>query len=185
MRKDFFEFKQTCTLFLLCNHKPAIQGTDNGIWRRVRFIPWSRHIEKSVQKPQDEMISKLLKEKSGILNWLIEGLADYYKNPKWVSKTVLDETELYRSEQDMIRDFLEDCCQIGKGKTSTVSEIYLAYQQWCFRENEQPLTKRAFGSRLKGRGGIKGTKGTAGVRLWKGLALKPDISLDHNDIQNS
>jgi putative DNA primase/helicase len=183
MRKDFFEFKQTWTLFLLCNHKPAIQGTDNGIWRRVKFIPWSKHIEISYQKPQDEVINTLLREKSGILNWLIEGLADYYKDPKWVSETVSDETDLYRSEQDMIRDFLEDCCQIGRMETTTVNDLYEVYQQWCTKENERPQAKKTFGSSLKGRGGIKGAKGTAGVRLWKGLSLKPYIIIDHNTIQ--
>jgi len=185
MRKDYFEFKQTWTLFLLCNHKPSIQGTDNGIWRRVRFIPWSRHIEPSKQKPQDEVTSKLLNEKSGILNWLIEGLADYYEDPQWLSETVRDETDIYRSEQDMIRDFLEDCCQIGRGQTVSVKDLYEAYQQWCAIENEHPQSKKTFGSRLKGRGGIKGAKGTAGVRIWTGLALKPDITLDNKTIHNS
>ena len=38
---DFFEFDQTWTITLFCNHKPIITGTDYAIWRRVRLVPWT------------------------------------------------------------------------------------------------------------------------------------------------
>jgi len=38
MRKDFFDFKQTWLTVLLCNHRPEIIGTDDGIWRRIRIM---------------------------------------------------------------------------------------------------------------------------------------------------
>ena len=41
MHKDFFWFEQTFSLFLLVNHRPVISGTDRGIWRRIRLVPWT------------------------------------------------------------------------------------------------------------------------------------------------
>ena len=40
MRQDFFDFSPSHKLFMAANHKPEVQGTDKGIWRRIRLIPF-------------------------------------------------------------------------------------------------------------------------------------------------
>src|ERR1019366_9088142 len=35
MRQDYWDFRPTHKIWLACNHKPAIRGTDHGIWSRV------------------------------------------------------------------------------------------------------------------------------------------------------
>jgi putative DNA primase/helicase len=40
MREDFWSFTPSHTFAMLTNHRPVIGGTDEGIWRRVRLIPW-------------------------------------------------------------------------------------------------------------------------------------------------
>jgi putative DNA primase/helicase len=40
MREDPWEFQPSHTLVLFSNHKPQVQGRDEGIWRRLRLIPW-------------------------------------------------------------------------------------------------------------------------------------------------
>ncbi len=39
MREDW-EFAPTHKIWLLSNHKPVIVGTDHGIWRRIKLIPF-------------------------------------------------------------------------------------------------------------------------------------------------
>jgi len=39
-RKEFFTFSPEFKIFLATNHKPTIVGTDDGIWRRIRLIPF-------------------------------------------------------------------------------------------------------------------------------------------------
>jgi len=41
MREDFWSFEPSHTFVMLTNHKPVITGTDEGIWRRVRLVPWA------------------------------------------------------------------------------------------------------------------------------------------------
>jgi putative DNA primase/helicase len=41
MREDFWEFKPTRKVILLTNHKPRVAGTDEGIWRRLRLLPFT------------------------------------------------------------------------------------------------------------------------------------------------
>jgi len=44
MRQDFFEFAPTHHIFLAANHKPAVRGTDAGIWSRIHLIPFAVHL---------------------------------------------------------------------------------------------------------------------------------------------
>src|SRR5262249_14815938 len=41
MRQDFFEFEPTQKYFVAVNNKPSIKGTDYGIWRRIKTIPFT------------------------------------------------------------------------------------------------------------------------------------------------
>jgi putative DNA primase/helicase len=41
LHREFFEFKPQMKIFLAVNHKPIIRGTDYGIWRRIRLIPFT------------------------------------------------------------------------------------------------------------------------------------------------
>ena len=41
MRGDFFQFEPTHKLVLLTNNRPRVKGTDHGVWRRMRLVPFS------------------------------------------------------------------------------------------------------------------------------------------------
>ena len=63
MREDPWEFWPTHTLVMFSNHKPAIRGRDEGMWRRVRLVPWEVTI---AAKDRDELLStKLQAEAAG------------------------------------------------------------------------------------------------------------------------
>ncbi len=40
MREDFWSFNPTHKLVVATNFKPAISGDDDGIWRRLRLMPF-------------------------------------------------------------------------------------------------------------------------------------------------
>lgn len=180
MRQDFFEFEQTFSIVLIVNHKPVIGGTDEGIWRRVRLIPWQHRIPSGERRPQDEVLAELVADGSGILNWLLQGLSDWHEHPHWVAPAVHSATEAYRSEQDLLGEFLRDMCELGPRYKVSVSGLYKVYEGWCGEAGEEPLGKRTFGDLLRQKG-IEGKKADKGVRMYRGIRLCRQVALGGSD----
>lgn len=170
MRQDFFEFEQTFSIFLVCNHKPIITGSDHAIWRRIKLVPWTVTIPPEARRPQDQVIEELMSEASGILNWLIEGLMDWQRDMLWVAEAVKAATEAYRAEQDVLRPFLDECCKLCPHCTVSVKELYEAYISWTAKAGEIPVGKRQFSRSLEARG-ISKRRGNYGIWHYQGITL--------------
>ena len=105
--KDAVTFKPSSKLWIAGNHKPRIHGTDNGIWRRVRLIPFAQTFSPEERDP--ELSAKLQAEASGILNWLIAGCLLWQKEGLKPPPEIEAAVEDYRSEEDMLADFVDGC----------------------------------------------------------------------------
>src|SRR5215472_15831236 len=71
-----FDFKPTHKLWLRTNEEPQFDGSDTGMQRRVKKIPFVNQV-----KAQDANLpEKLRAEAAGILNWAIRGLLSHQKN---------------------------------------------------------------------------------------------------------
>lgn len=165
---EHFEFIPQFKLWLAGNHKPTIRGTDLAIWRRIRLIPFT------VTIPTDEqdrrLPEKLRAELPGILAWAVRGCLDWQREGLGAPVEVVQATQDYRSEMDVIGAFLDDRCQVTETARATAKELYEAYTSWCEAQGERVISQRAFGSQLGDRG-FDSFKGTAGVRCWLGVGL--------------
>lgn len=170
MREDFYTFTPTHKLALMTNHKPIVRGTDEGIWRRLRLVPFDEIIP---EKERDRNLSaKLRAEAPGILAWMVAGAQAFLKNDLPLPQIVTDATLAYRAESDVIGAFIDDECDLSASAQVSSAQLYAVYERWCEENGEQhPLPKRTLGLRLQDRG-ITGVKGARGVRLLRGIALK-------------
>lgn len=169
MHRDFFEFEQTFSIFLLVNHRPTISGTDMGIWRRIRLVPWTVAIPVDEQRPQEEVVAELVADGAWMLRWMVAGFADWQADHHWVAEEVQAATEEYRQEQDRLAGFLADACEEKPFATVSLDDLYGAYESWCSAADEIVLGKIAFGRALRSRGLTQ--KRTGGERLWLGVRL--------------
>ena len=144
---EFFNFTPTFKIFMATNHKPVIKGTDYGIWRRIKLIPFTTRIAEDKQDKNLEM--KLREEASGILNWLLEGTARWRREGLKAPKAILLATDEYRGEMDVIGNFLKERCLQQKGLSIRIRELYKAYADWCDENNEHAVSERFFTMRLK------------------------------------
>ena len=51
LHRGFFDLLPRFKLLMSGNSKPGIPDTDEGIWGRMRLVPWKRHIEKPDEDP--------------------------------------------------------------------------------------------------------------------------------------
>ena len=145
MREDFWEFQATHMFWLSTNHKPEISGTDEGIWRRVKLIPFSVNL-KDVTTIDPQFAEKLKAEYSGILNWALEGWKRYQREGLIDCQAVIDATADYRESEDRVGQFIEETFQTNPQFIVGVSEAFDAYQA-----SGGILTKTQFGSEMSKR----------------------------------
>lgn len=137
-----FDFTPHFKLWMSTNHKPIIRGTDNGIWRRIRMIPFDACFEDS--KKDRTLKYKLVKELPGILRWAIDGCLLWQSEGLVMPRAVQQATDAYRAEMDVVSAFLDACCTIGQGEVKS-SQLYAAYCAWASSNNEYCMSNTKFG----------------------------------------
>lgn len=167
LHKEFFTFKPEFKLWMYGNHKPVITGTDEGIWRRMRLIPFTVQIPENERDPH--LTTKLKEELPGILAWCVRGWVMYQQDGMKPPKAVIEATNDYRSESDIVGQFLDECTISGMSYEVPKSDLYSEYKQWCNENGFYPLSQNRLSKTLTERDFIshKNSKG----HIWRGLGL--------------
>lgn len=173
LRQEFFEFIPEFKVFFTTNHKPIIGGVDDGIWRRVKIIPFTLSLKPHERDKKLE--EKLSLEMPGILNWALEGCMKWQQSGLKEPKIVMDATGNYKEDMDILAPFLGEMCYIDEPKNEAIQieakELYRVYDNWCFKSGERTVGNRSFYRMLETKGFGK-TKGTGNKTFLTGITLK-------------
>jgi putative DNA primase/helicase len=162
------EFRPTFKLWLACNHKPEIGGTDHAIWRRIHLIPFDVTIPENEREKR--ILEKLKAQLPGILVWFVQGASEYYTQGLNVPAEVKQATARYQAEQDTLSEFIDDTCTLGDQLTISVGEMYSMFETWCQSSGEALMSRRLFTQMMRERG-FKYKRTNSG-RFWSGLARR-------------
>jgi putative DNA primase/helicase len=170
MREDFWHFTPSHTFAMLTNHKPDISGTDEGVWRRVRLIPWDVVVP---EEERDEHLGdRLALELDYVLGWLVSGYRDWCARGLDEPQQVTAATDAYRAESDALTRFIDQRCLTGPHFRVRSSELFAAWLKWCANEGEDAGTQTKFSTDLVNRGFDK--EHTAVGKFWQRLGLAGD-----------
>jgi len=159
LNQGFFEFRPKFKLMISTNHYPRIRGTDLGIWRRIRLVPWVVRIPEEEVDPDLEQ--KLIEEAPGILQWMLDGAEEWLQrglDPPEKAKAAVED---YRAAQDPVGEFLAARCEItgdycvpgtDKPYQVTAKDLRDAYKKWCEDEGLDVMGGNAFVEKLMGKG---------------------------------
>ncbi len=164
---EYFTFTPTFKIFMATNHKPRIKGSDNGIWRRIKLIPFNITI-----RPEDrdkDLASKLCYESSGILLWLLQGYYFYKTEGLVEPECIVKATAEYRAQMDNVSAFLAAVCETAPDYITAHKVLYEAYCSWCSENEERSVSSKTFGMRLDEMGFVR--KNSNSVRSWIGVGL--------------
>lgn len=165
------EVQPTWTVVMPTNHKPIIKGDDYGIWRRILLIPFTRNYDtdKSIVKDVNRP-AKLLGELPGILRWVVLGAMAYRKQGLGHPDSVKKAKEDYKSEMDLLAEWLNSCCFLDANAEASSESLYQSWKMYAepngfskmipsknhlSRKLENRFQKKSVGEkRLKGFAGI-------------------------------
>lgn len=173
------EYQPQFKLFISFNHKPVIRSVDDGIHRRIMFIPFDVKIpDAEKDKGLDE---KLHAEASGILNWVLSGVRMWLESGLKFPEKAKKATENYFDEMDSLGEFLDDCCIIEPSQFIPFDDLYNIYVQWCEYKRSYVMTNKAFSQSLNERDIIsdkqKGIRGKKGINLNTSVQSALDYSM--------
>lgn len=162
------QFTPNFKLVMAGNHKPVVRGNDNGIWRRVRLVPFNRTFSPEERDPH--LLAKLKAETPHILAWMIQGCIDWQRlGLADTPATIRQATDAYQVDQDLTGRWLEECTTPSAHSTTASGDLYASYRTWSMDNGLRPASSTALGRRLDERGYSRGKSG--GVRVWFGLSL--------------
>jgi putative DNA primase/helicase len=115
---------------------------------------------------------KLIAERSGILNWLIEGVERWREKGLATPMSVKNATDDYQGDMDAVGNFMRDMCVKQVGAKVKLRTLFETYQNWCDENGEKPSSERFFGMRLKEMGLEQ--KRTGESRFWVGIGIRAD-----------
>ena len=155
-----------------CNEKPMILGTDDGIWRRIRLLPFEAQFRGDKRDPR--LTEKLRAELPQILQWSIDAAREYLAEGLYTSIKVDAATKAYRNEQDVMLEFIEQCAIVDADRTCSTAEIYEAVSAYLETIGFKPWSKRRVTQMLTKRGTVARFKGSGGARMLRGITLRTD-----------
>jgi putative DNA primase/helicase len=166
---EFFDFRQSHKLWVFGNHRPVIHGNDDGIWRRIKLVPFNVTIPDD--EKDHELDVKLRGELSGIFNWVLSGCKQWQQVGLAVPDSVNAATAHYRDEMDIISNFINETCNLNQSAVVKANCLQISYKNWCNDNGHKPLSSSSLRQQL-GSKGIKHHRKSAGSE-YQGLELKP------------
>lgn len=168
MHCDSFEYVPSFKIWLATNHRPRVRDDSPGFWRRVRLVPFNQSFEGA--RRDCGIMTALRAEYSGILNWMLAGIANGVTEPA-IPTCVQAATNEYRGASNAVEQFFKDCVEITKSDYDQVTRkaLFAAYEEWSGGRCESP---RNFAERVRKSGIDEARAGKNRERVWIGIRLE-------------
>ena len=98
---------------------------------------------------------------------------------------VLNATQSYQEDNDVLAEFIDTECVIEKGLTIKARDLYTRYTEWAIREHFQKddiITNTAFGRRMSEKSDKFKKEKRGGCNFYIGISMKESGGLGRLDI---
>ena len=154
MRQDFFEFTRTHKHLIYGNHRPQLRSVTDALKARLIIVPFKQNF---VGREDFTLPEKLKAESGFVLNWLIEGHADWLRLNRRLPPcmAVKQETDDYFSAQSTFELWLEECCDVVENDDRSgrdlprAIDLYSNYSNWKKARGEMPVSNTRWGETIK------------------------------------
>jgi P4 family phage/plasmid primase-like protien len=149
------QFPPTFALWMGANDRPAIRDDDEGMWSRMRCVPFTNPVPKAEQDPDLRATLAGPEHAPAVLAWLVAGCLAWQKQGIGTCAAVGAATRSYRSDMNQAAGFFADRCELTGDAADEVprKRMRQEYESWC-RSNgvRHPLSADGLGQRLRSLG---------------------------------
>jgi putative DNA primase/helicase len=171
--RETFEFQPMFKLWLAANERPRVNADDSAIWRRIIQIPFVNVIPEA---ERDERVKLELRTspqaQSAVLTWAVRGCLEWQEKGLAVPQSVRDYTAEYRAENDLLRDWLADYCELDAEAYTSNASLRESYEKWCGENGEKLVSSKTFAKLLRTKGCSAERKSRE--RGWLGVRVTDD-----------
>lgn len=189
-----FKLKNGAKITIMGNKFPNILNPTDAFWERLKLIKWPFRFVGDAQIPNIENTwLNDPEERSGILNWMIEGALRLIKNKGKFTQTKSQEQVIiqFKRASDNISSYIMECLALDIKAITPKVDCYSHYKEYCDAIGVQVKSQTEFNEKLEGTIGIKSTSTRLGigkdkkkVKIWKGFTLKPLPDVEDTDTEN-
>jgi len=141
-----FSFIPSHKVWLTTNNKPVLRGSDHGLRRRLKMIPFTNVVSAT---PIPNMKENLEREAPGILQWCIDGYKKYLlAGGVGDCSAVNNTTQTYIEEQDSVATFLAEECVKSPTHRIKTRDCLNEYNAWAGKSDHH-YGSSTFNERMK------------------------------------
>jgi putative DNA primase/helicase len=171
MHQDFFDFTPVFKLVIAGNHKPGLRNVDEAIRRRLKLVPFTVTVPPERRDP--DLAKKLRGEWPGILQWALDGLADWQQRGLAPPHAVAKATADYLAAEDDLAAWMDEHCE--QNGEDALQRLYASYKAWATRNGAPERNNKWLIGQLENRGFIP--RKTRIGQIINGLSVKSDAQV--------
>ncbi len=174
--KDHFSYRPQFKVWLLSNHPVNADADDDALWARVIAIvfPNSR-----VGKEDMGLKARLKSVESleGLLRWIVDGAKLWYAEGLGIlPESIQAATKSQRDLQDYTKQWIGECCELGRDYWTSSADIVKSYKKWCEEANVKPVSpSQLMGTLTQRFGCVAVRKGHDSKRGYSGIRLQQPL----------
>lgn len=149
--KDLFNYVPVGVPVLQANKMPVVNDPSEGFWRRcypVQFKVNLGELAMAERRTDSEMQAAIERERAGILNWLLEGYAEFRAVGLMPPPGVTRLKKSLRALADPVGQFLLEKTARADGARTKTSDLHKAFAAWCEAEGDKPMSAKGFTAQM-------------------------------------
>jgi len=175
------EFFNYAKLIVVANKLPPVRDDTLAWWDRVVVVEFEKVFKNPILNIENRWL-KNPEERSGIVNWALEGLKRLLKNGRFsTSERMRLVVEQYKKYSNPVQYFVSRYCVVEPLRWVSREELYEHYKDVCDAEGLMVVSNRVFANEIRKLPGV----GTAyrriegqTRRIWTGIGLRVENLLN-------